>query len=171
MTPEERFLANRPLAYAVAARFLPGTLSMHHDDIKSEALVGLWKACRTYSVSRNVPFSSYAWPVITNEVRMFLRRVRRWHPPGMVLSLEDEVPETDHLTYAGVLSYEPDLGARVEYDDLARLVREIGGPVVEARLLHGRSSVDIAREAGCHGSNISRKYQQGLRRVRKALSA
>ncbi|BDG61300.1 sigma-70 family RNA polymerase sigma factor [Caldinitratiruptor microaerophilus] len=171
MTPEERFVANVPLAYAVAARFLSRALPMHHDDIRNEALVGLWKACRTYDSGRNVPFSAYAWPVITNEVRMFMRRLRRWHPPGVIISLEEEVPETDHLTYAGLIAYEPDLAAGVQYEDLVRLVREVGGPVVEARLVYGRSAVELAREAGCHGSHISRKYQEGLRRIRRALSA
>lgn len=174
MTPEERFAENIPLAGSVATRFwrtlTPWQFRCYGDDIRQEALIGLWHACQRYDNSRGVPFSSFAWPVIANQVGMYLRRIRpHIHPPYDTLSLEAICQDTDGLPVEGTLGYEPDLDAGLRYGELVRLIREVGGPEVTARLLCGLTAAEIARRRGVHDSVITRKYQEGVRRLRRAL--
>lgn len=167
-TPVERFEQNIGLAYAAARRYMVGFPSWS-DDILQEALIGLWKAAMLYNDTRKVPFHAFAWPVITNEVRMLLRRVKRWEPMGKIVSIEEVISDTEGLDYEGLLGYEPDLGARVNLEELLRVICTVGGQVVVDRLIRHKTAVEMGRKLGIHSSGISRSYQEGLRRVRMAL--
>ena len=52
-------------------------LSEHRDDLIQEARIALWNAISTYE--GKAAFSTYAYAVLDNALRTYVRRERRWH--------------------------------------------------------------------------------------------
>lgn len=74
MTKEELFEKNTLMAYKIANKYRTN-YNRYYEDIKQEALLGLWRACQTYNESTK--FSTYAYVCIKNTVNMYIRRFRK----------------------------------------------------------------------------------------------
>lgn len=170
MTPQERFDTNRPLAFWVANRYRDMIPASDQLDLENAALVGLWRACLRYDEGRGARFSGFAVACITNEIRQHIRSTYR-KVPFTVISLDEPVPDTEGLTIADMIGYEPDLGERVVYQELAQIVRDVGGRELAAMLIGGQPAAVVARKAGVSPSQISRRRSKAIRRVRQALAA
>lgn len=68
---EQLFYKNTNLAYYVLHKHY--TLSAQDDDLKQEALLGLWKACMTFDSSKS-RFSTYAVTCILNQLKLYFRK-------------------------------------------------------------------------------------------------
>lgn len=68
---EELFRLNGGLVNSIASRFCGRGTDL--DDLVALGNMGLLKAIRTFDVSRNCAFSTYAVPLIFGEIRRFLR--------------------------------------------------------------------------------------------------
>jgi len=66
---------NEKLAYKVAHKFTPKVM-VDFDDIKQMALIGLYKAAKSFDESKGVKFSTYAYRVATNEVLQEMRKFK-----------------------------------------------------------------------------------------------
>ena len=72
----ERLAAdNMGLAYSVANKYRGCGMDM--DELESAALFGLAKAALSFDPAKNIPFSSFVYPVIENAIRMDLRKLKR----------------------------------------------------------------------------------------------
>lgn len=101
---EQLFLENKNLAYHVLHRNYPSY--GQNEDMQQEALLGLWKACLTYSSNKG-QFSTYAGQCVLNQIRGALRgsvkhpeTVSLNHPMGSAGAtledlIEDHCPGTD----------------------------------------------------------------------------
>lgn len=74
MTKEELFEKNTLMAYKIANKYRTN-YNRYYEDIKQEALLGLWRACQTYNESTK--FSTYAYVCIKNTVNMYIHRLRK----------------------------------------------------------------------------------------------
>lgn len=74
MTKEELFEKNTLMAYKIANRYRTN-YNRYYEDIKQEALLGLWKSCQTYNESTK--FSTYAYVCISNTINMYIRGLRK----------------------------------------------------------------------------------------------
>ena len=71
---EEKFVrANLRLVLSIVQRFSGVTATAHSDDLFQAGCVGLMKAIAGFNPAFDVLFSTYAVPMITGEVRRFLR--------------------------------------------------------------------------------------------------
>ena len=68
---DELVRANSGLVHSIVKRFLQRGYDM--DDLYQIGVIGLIKAIRKFDTSYNVMFSTYAVPLITGEIRRFLR--------------------------------------------------------------------------------------------------
>lgn len=68
---EQLFHKNIKLAYHVLHRNYP--MFAQDEDMKQEALLGLWQACLTFN-PRKAQFSTYAGCCILNQIRMAMRK-------------------------------------------------------------------------------------------------
>lgn len=101
MTKEELFERNTLMAYKIANKYRINYLK-EYDDIKQEALVGLWKACEKYNDSKGA-FSTYAYICISNNINIYIRHLRKhenreislFAPIGENLYLEDTLGAED----------------------------------------------------------------------------
>lgn len=169
MTPQERFDANRSLAFWVANRYRDRVPAADRLDLENAALFGLWKACLRYDETRRVRFSSFAVTCIQNEIRQHIRNTYR-KVPFTVISLDEPIPDTEGLTVADVIGYEPDLGERVVYQELAKMVRQIGGPELAAMVVEEKSVRELARSLGRSPVLLFRRRAEGMRRLRRELA-
>ena len=78
---EEKLLKNMGLVHSIASRF-PYS-GVEYEDLVQIGSLGLLKAIRNFDESKGFAFSTYAVPVITGEIKRFLRddgaiKVSRW---------------------------------------------------------------------------------------------
>lgn len=93
---EQLFHKNINLAYYILHKHY--TLSAQDEDLKQEALLGLWKACMTFDPSK-AQFSTYAIRCILNQINMYYRKESN---KPLTVSLNAPVGE-DGLTMEDVL--------------------------------------------------------------------
>ena len=96
MTNEEMFNKNINIAYKIANRYLVNYAN-EYEDIKQVALMGLWKAVLTFNDTH--AFSTYAYTVISNEINMYLRTIKK---NNSTISLKQEVKE--NITLEDILA-------------------------------------------------------------------
>lgn len=105
MTEEQRRLAEENtglVAYAVS-RVIHSASDAEREDFLSIGFIGLCEAALKYRPERGA-FSSFAYRVITNEIRLELqRRSRKKRAPGMIVSYQKELTE-QHLTLAELIA-------------------------------------------------------------------
>lgn len=106
MTNEELFNTNIKIAYKIASTYLVNHKN-EYEDIKQLALLGLWKAVLTFKDTHK--FSSYAYPVITNEINYYLRRNKKLKNN---VSIEQETGEG--ITIGDTLKDEIDYIEKIE---------------------------------------------------------
>ncbi len=68
---EKLLLLNRPLVYSIARRYLGRGTDI--EDLQQIGMMGLLKAIRSFDLSRGCALSTYAVPLISGEIRRFLR--------------------------------------------------------------------------------------------------
>lgn len=161
---DQKICDNRKLVNHVIWRFYPhlGT----DDDIFQIGCVGLIKAVDTFDLANGAAFSSYAVQCIRNEIRMELRKRKRWDAP---LSLEMVLAESEH----DQLLVSDILGMDDEYHDLVigdyeRLL-DSRERLVLHYLLAGKTQLWIAKTIGTSRQNVGRivkkmreKYSKGV---------
>ena len=84
---EQLFYNNLELAYFTLWKHYP--TFAQDEDLKQEAVLGLWKACLTYDESKS-KFSTYAVSCMLNKMKVWLRD-RSKHPDTVSLSSPVEV--------------------------------------------------------------------------------
>ena len=62
-------------------------------DLLQSGFIGLWKAARSWDGRR--PFSTYACRCIQNEMRSYLRKLRRWGPTLPPVGQDQPVPSQE----------------------------------------------------------------------------
>lgn len=73
-TNEKIFYDNIKIAYKVLSSY-----KMYEclEDLKQEALLGLWKAVNNFDKTKNLRFSTFAYRVIQNEINYYLRKAKK----------------------------------------------------------------------------------------------
>lgn len=105
----ELFEKNIPLAIDVLADVIgkmpKDFVRIHHDDMKQEALIGLWKASSRFDGTRGTMFSTYAVPLIRGEIYNYIEKQIRGRRNYNVTVISLETPVEDGLTIGDMLSY------------------------------------------------------------------
>lgn len=171
----EMFHANRPLVGWVLGRYdwQGRAKGVPREDLEAAADWGLWRACVTYEPTRG-KFSGYAVPVITNAIRM---EIRRWRNGGwrehVVQSLDAVVYESDRedhdITFGDVLGVEDD----DSHLDVRRFVSRLPerDRMIVLLLTGGLSQREISRRIGTPLSVVNRRVQHIRSEAERYLEA
>lgn len=157
---------NIRIARAVAHQFRGRVPPQYQDDLYGEALVGLWNAAKTYKPDRG-KFSAYAFRVVANELRMFIRKVRRWTHQGNMAYLDEPVAgEDDDLTLLETLGVDPpDYAALIDLDDALSRMPEL------RMIAEGKNYPEIARVLGVkHSSSVANRVRRRRIWLRERLA-
>lgn len=95
--PERLFEENIRMAYSVLWKHYPQ--HGNDEDMKQEALLGLWRACMTFDPAKS-QFSTYATTCILNQIRMAIRSIVR---QPQTVSLNTPLKSQENLTLSDTL--------------------------------------------------------------------
>ena len=141
---EQLFYENIGLAYFILWKHYPTFAK--DEDMKQEALLGLWKACMAYDKDKS-QFSTYAGQCILNQVRMVLRK-QSYEPDTVSLSTpvggEDESLTLESLIEDPVPSIDEDY---IDLKDFLRGLNKRDKKLIQLRL-QGKTQNQIAQEMG-----------------------
>lgn len=154
MSDLERF---RPLAYAIArGYFLPGA---DEDDVRQEAMIGVWKGLRDYRPDRGTTLRSFVALCVRRQLITALKLARRGKHEVLNRAVYVDTPvagEEDELTQLGMLVAPGADPARIVEDReyVAAILDVVAHDLtpLERRALigfaNGRSYAEIAEEVG-----------------------
>lgn len=162
MTATALFNDNQGLAhYILRVRF---PLLAHDDDARQEALLGLWRAAKTYKPEVG-PFKTYAGICIKNAIRQYRRdEVPKWQGYSYLSEPANADPELEDITIGDELQEPRDYIADcITRADIGRL------PDKQRRVMalrrYGMSQPEIARSTGLSQPHVSRLLARGVKAV------
>lgn len=166
MTNEEMFNKNINIAYKIANRYLVNYAN-EYEDIKQVALMGLWKAVSTFNNTH--AFSTYAYTVISNEINMYLRTIKK---NNSTISLKQEVKE--NITLEDILADKNNYIEKLENSlDIENYIVQIKNSKLKEKekivfelSLRGYKQDKIAKIIGCSQPQVSRL----IKKLRKRIS-
>lgn len=155
------FDSNQGIVYAVYNKHFAG-FGYLQEDLIQEGLLALWKACSTFDESRGCTFCTYAFTVVANAMRMYLRKERK-HLETLPLDDTRKTPGdiesviVQSLTDADTLDKVMRAAKSLGYEDIVRLK------------IAGAKQVDIAKELGVTQATISRRLTAIFEKVKNEL--
>lgn len=133
-----------------------------YDDLFQIGCIGLIKAVRTFNPSHGTAFSSYAVPIIRNEILTSFRKKRI-----MPISLDEPIGEDEkgntmtlYDTLASDKDVEADIINKAEMSEKLSVLTSLMSPrylVVLSGYLSGKRQLEISKETG-----LSRQYVNKL---------
>lgn len=165
---------NIKLAYKIAWEFnksLNGLIET--EDLKSLCLEGLVKAAKTFDTHKDIKFSTYAYPVIKNNVLMHLRNENKSIKNNVkIISLDSTLTEDGSTTLADIIpdsnNVEDIFESKETYGKLKKYINELPKDVQIIILLYGQgfTQVKISELLNKSQPYISRKLKQGINMLR-----
>lgn len=154
---ENRFYKHVELAYFTLWKHYP--TFAHDEDLKQEALLGLWQACLTYDENKS-KFSTYAVSCILNRLRIQFRE-RAKHPETVSLSTPIGGYEEEGLTLEDTIE-DPVPSIDEGYLDLKGFVASLSNrdqQIVKLRM-QGLTHKQIAKELRMTRVNCSMRLSR-----------
>ncbi len=169
---EALVLDNLGLARMVAHNYR--NTGVEFEDLEQTARIGLIKAAKAYDPSRGVKFSTYAVPVINNEMNMMLRKMRK---NVIAIPLETEIVPGEDITIADTLVAAEDVEAEILAKELVQVFCSflMSLPVkhriiMSRRILFHEGQAAIAKSVGTSQPQVSRVIRSNLDKFKKLLS-
>lgn len=107
MTKEELAENNMRLVHSIAHKHvIPG---YDYDDVVGCGMLGLAKALNSYDQTKGIAFTTYAFPIIRNEMLEIARKNQTAKRTAVVVSMDITVGEGHDMALAEVLPYETDI--------------------------------------------------------------
>lgn len=162
-SPEELFQKNIRLTTYFAKRWFKSFPEQWHEDVISEARIGLWKACKTFNPDKGFQFSTYASKLINNEIGMFFRKNNKNFGHD---SLQRLLPDEEDITLEDVIGYEPDFD-----DDIACqiIMKEVGKFRVTSLVLQDLSQIEISKIINVSQAHVSKLFKAEKKKLIKKL--
>lgn len=170
---QDMVLNNTGLAHKVAAQFLG--CGIDWDELNSIALLGLVKAAGTFDESKGNSFSTYAYAVMKNEIRLEMRKQKKYF--GCV-SLDAETPfpvgDGSYCTLADTIPCDETGFERIENSDLLGFMMRL--PELKERerqvllliICDEVNQQEAGKRIGITQSMVSRYFKSGIWKMRNA---
>lgn len=163
---KELFETNIKFALKIASKYVNYACEM--EDLKQEALLGLWNAAKTFKSGR-AEFQTYAYRCITNSINQYLYKFKRIVPPISsqitYLDSEDTLDLENMLSDEGASIYQIESGIFVE-QVLFNIRGKTQKTIIE-QIAKGYSVSDIAKSLSCSVQNISNLKVRALQKLKK----
>lgn len=170
----ERLAAdNMGLAYSVANKYRGCGMDMA--ELESAALFGLAKAALSFDPAKNIPFSSFVYPVIENAIRMDLRKLKR-HFGQLHLDAEMRAAEDGKaVTLMNFVPYEEPGFERADNSDLIPSLlsglSEKESQTIRLVVCSELTQREAAERMGISLSSACRYLKSGLAKIRKKMES
>lgn len=154
---EQLFQQHLDLVYFAMWKYYPTFAK--DEDLKQEALLGLWQACLTYDESKS-KFSTYAVSCMLNKMKVWLRD-RSKHPDTVSLSTPIGGYEEEGMTLEDTIE-DPVISIDVGYLDLKNFIESLSPrdqQIVKLRI-QGLKQIQIAQELGMTRTNCAMRLSR-----------
>lgn len=163
-TREELFQEHQSFVYWVLNRQFPSIAN--DEDVKQEALIGLWAACCTYDSSLG-RFSTLATRCITNQVLMWIRKSNKYKKVA-TCSLDDPIQGCDSITLADRIP-DPNWETAFVNEEFMRELHTLSQEdriIVHLKLM-GETQSHIAKQLGKSQPYVSRRLKRIYHRMNR----
>ena len=166
---EKLFSDNIKLCHYIVNRLKQNAFD--HDDMVQIAMIGLWKACKTYNPDKNCKFTSYAYRVIKHELLQSLRSVRcRDYTKDASL---DQLYEDTTISYMDTIADDTNVEDIIEIKDTFSRVKDLFKILtgkervcIELYYLKGYKQKTIAEMYNVSQSEISRTIIKACKKLK-----
>lgn len=168
MKAEELFDKYTNFAYKIAHKY--SNYSRETEDIKQQALMGLWVASKEYDASKGFPFMSFANVVINNQILIYLRKVKK-HVG--IQSLDKPMNEQQHLIdiTADNKDYILELEEQLDLEKIKQIAcdENLQGKDIKAfrLLLQGKTQKEVASQMKIAQPTVARMKQRAIKKIQK----
>lgn len=144
---------------------------METEDLKQICYLGLIKAARTYKEDKHTSFSSYAYVVMKNEIRMELRKIKKKIKD---ISIETYTTQDEKLTIGDLIPAETDIEELVIYSDYSQLDKYL--ELLDGRekeimslVIEGKNQTYISQKIGISQGHVSRIKSNAIQKIKRRL--
>ena len=174
-TNEEIFNENINLAYKIANKYATN-FADEIEDIQQIALIGLWKAVMTWN--QEYKLSTYAYPCISNEILMYIRKNMR-HRMN-ILSIDNEVKSSkngDNVKLIDMIQDDNDgideILSNMVLMSYLKKIKTIEFTNEEKTIikfkLEGKTQTEISKALKCSQACISRKCNKLINKIKQYI--
>lgn len=140
------------------------------EDLFETGIVGVVKAVNTFNPDKNVKFTTYATPIIRNEILLSFRK-KRIIP---VFSLDEpcNLGDGEEVSYANMIvdnkKFEEDVIADSMYEEIMNFLSDREREIVSLRM-DGKTQKEMADICGISQSYVSRIIKAAYKKCKKIL--
>ena len=172
MAPEELFNNNTRLAYKVLSKYRKTVSEAEtFEDLKQEALLGLWQAANSFDESKGFAFSTYAFRVINNQILMYLRGINKH---DNVISLQTETGENIYLEDMIVDTKDCNLEIedQIQLNEILKIMNESNSlkmQVFKEIEIMGKKQHEVAKKLDIAQPHVSRLRKKAIKEIQGKL--
>lgn len=154
---EQMILSNHGIVFSVMKNL---SIPLTDEDMFQTGIIGLLKAINTFDASKGYQFSTYAFPIVRNELLMAFRKSKRSVVAAFSLDDNADIGNGESVPYAEMIADGKDYEENVVNSMLAQQIFER----LESREKHiftmffveSRTQSEISKELGISQSYVSR---------------
>lgn len=165
---EQMILSNHGIVFSVMKNL---SIPLTDEDMFQTGIIGLLKAINTFDASKGYQFSTYAFPIVRNELLMAFRKSKRSVVAAFSLDDNADIGNGESVPYAEMIADGKDYEENVVNSMLAQQIFER----LESREKHiftmffveSRTQSEISKELGISQSYVSRIISSMVKMKRK----
>ena len=165
---EQMILSNHGIVFSVMKNL---SIPLTDEDMFQSGIIGLLKAINTFDASKGYQFSTYAFPIVRNELLMAFRKSKRSVVAAFSLDDNADIGNGESVPYAEMIADGKDYEENVVNSMLAQQIFER----LESREKHiftmffveSRTQSEISKALGISQSYVSRIISSMVKMKRK----
>lgn len=164
---EQIILLNYGIVFSVMQKL---SIPVSDEDMFQTGIIGLLKAINTFDFSKGYQFSTYAFPVVRNEILMEFRKIKKSVNASFSLDDNVDIGDGESVSYAEMIADRKDYEENTVNSMLAQQIFEELSPR-EQRIfimffVEGKTQREISEALGITQSYISRIIK-GIGKIKK----
>jgi RNA polymerase sporulation-specific sigma factor len=164
---EQIILSNYSIVFSVMQKL---SIPASDEDMFQTGIIGLLKAINTFDFSKGYQFSTYAFPVVRNEILMEFRKIKKSVNASFSLDDNVDIGDGESVSYAEMIADRKDYEENTVNSMLAQQIFEELSPR-EQRIfimffVEGKTQREISEALGITQSYISRIIK-GIGKIKK----
>lgn len=154
---EQMILSNQGIVFSVMKNL---SIPLTDEDMFQTGIIGLLKAINTFDTSKGYQFSTYAFPIVRNELLMAFRKSKRSVVAAFSLDDDADIGNGESVPYAEMIADGKDYEENVVNSMLAQQIFESLGSrekhIFTMFFVESRTQSEISKALGISQSYVSR---------------
>lgn len=165
---EQMILSNHGIVFSVMKNL---SIPLTDEDMFQTGIIGLLKAINTFDASKGYQFSTYAFPIVRNELLMAFRKSKRSVVAAFSLDDNADIGNGESVPYAEMIADGKDYEENVVNSMLAQQIFErlesMEKHIFTMFFVESRTQSEISKALGISQSYVSRIISSMVKMKRK----